>query len=460
MFVVNNPDSLADVNGKPDSSRAGTLLAGAAAFDITPRNSRFLWGYPHVERMSAGIHDPLLASAIHLWDGAEGVVFVSCDVLFVSKDLAARARSRIAALTGLAVSHIAISATHTHSGPKTANTLGQAADPVVPPADDAYLIQMEDGIVEAAVSAWRRRIPAEAGFAWGDGTGLGTNRHDPQGVSDLKIPVLMLRALEGGDPIALMVTACMHPTVLHEDSKLFSGDFPGLARQHLQRALGDIPVVYNSGAAGNQSPRHVTRGNTFEEAERLGEILSKAVLATLPEMDFKSCVPISCRSGMVDLPLRALPSVAQAEAELQAARTRWEKLRRDGGPHAEVRTAECDCFGAEKTVVLAKTVESGELEAALASILPAEIQVFSIGPRTYVTWPGEMFVEFGLAVSAARPETCVISLTNGYLGGYLVTREAVDRRFYEAGNALLASPAAGELLVGATRRLIEKIPQH
>ena len=163
---------------------------------------------------------------------------------------------------------------------------------------------------------------------------------------------------------------------------------------------------------------------------------------------------------MVDLPLRALPSVAQAEAELQAARTRWEKLRRDGGSHAEVRTAECDCFGAEKTVVLAKTVESGELEAALASILPAEIQVFSIGPRTYVTWPGEMFVEFGLAVSAARPETCVISLTNGYLGGYLVTREAVDRRFYEAGNALLASPAAGELLVGATRRLIEKIPQH
>jgi hypothetical protein len=42
------------------------------------------------------------------------------------------------------------------------------------------------------------------------------------------------------------------------------------------------------------------------------------------------------------------------------------------------------------------------------------------------------------------------------LQGYLVTAEAVLARHYEAMNALLASPQSGELLVRATRELLEK----
>ena len=38
------------------------LLAGAATADITPQDSQFLFGYPHVRRYSIGVHDPLLSS--------------------------------------------------------------------------------------------------------------------------------------------------------------------------------------------------------------------------------------------------------------------------------------------------------------------------------------------------------------------------------------------------------------
>ncbi len=38
-----------------------------------------------------------------------------------------------------------------------------------------------------------------------------------------------------GDPIACMLVVSMHPTVLREDSRVVSGDFPGLARQFLQQ---------------------------------------------------------------------------------------------------------------------------------------------------------------------------------------------------------------------------------
>ena len=40
--------------------------------DITPRNSTFLYGYPHVSRLSTGVHDPLLSSSLYLDDGGTG----------------------------------------------------------------------------------------------------------------------------------------------------------------------------------------------------------------------------------------------------------------------------------------------------------------------------------------------------------------------------------------------------
>ena len=53
----------------------GELRAGAAAADISPLGSQFLFGYPHVERYSTGIHDPLLSSALYLSDGQRKVMF-------------------------------------------------------------------------------------------------------------------------------------------------------------------------------------------------------------------------------------------------------------------------------------------------------------------------------------------------------------------------------------------------
>ena len=39
--------------------------AGAAQVDVTPDSPQFLYGYPHCERISTGVHDPLLASALY-----------------------------------------------------------------------------------------------------------------------------------------------------------------------------------------------------------------------------------------------------------------------------------------------------------------------------------------------------------------------------------------------------------
>jgi neutral ceramidase len=435
---------------------AATLIAGAATADVTPEDSQFLFGYPHVRRYSTGVHDRLLSSALFLCDGKTSLLWVANDVIYVSRQSAGRVRERIERETGVPAGNLMITATHTHSGPLTVDTLSNEGDAVVPKTDPRYVARLEDGIVRAAVAAFRNTRPAEIGFGTADGSCVGTNRHDPAGPSDPEVPVLAVRDRESGAFVAAMVVCSMHPTVLHEDLTLVSGDFPAMTRRFLQRhVLGkDCPVVYHTGPCGNQSPRHVTRANTFEEATRLGEKLGRSIGEAIATIEYSSDAPLDCVRAFVSLPARGFPTVVEARQRLDAAVERLETLRQSEADRREVRTAECDWFGAEETLALARAAEEGRLRAAVDTIMPAEIMLMRVGPRVFAGWPGECFVEFALKVKAQRPECCVISMANGELQGYLVTEEAMQKRWYEGMNSLFASPESGMVLVNVTLELL------
>ena len=130
-------------------------------------------------------------------------------------------------------------------------------------------------------------------------------------------------------------------------------------------------------------------------------------------------------------------------------------MRRAQATRQEIRTAECDWFGAEETVTLARAAEDGRLAAVQESVTPAEIQVIQAGPWTFVGWPGEIFVEYALALRAAAPDTYLITLANGDLQGYIVTPEAEDEGGYEASNAVFAAES-GAILLRETLSLIHQ----
>ena len=133
------------------------LKAGAATVKISPQESHFLFGYPFVERMSTGTHDDLLSSALYLTDGKNQVLFISNDVIYVSKASTARIRKSISEKTGIGASNILVAATHTHSAPVTVDLVISANDPIVPKVDKNYLRFMEDSTVKAACQAVRAR---------------------------------------------------------------------------------------------------------------------------------------------------------------------------------------------------------------------------------------------------------------------------------------------------------------
>ncbi len=434
------------------------LTAGAACREITPRNSQFLFGYPHVPRYSTGVHDPLYSSALYLFDGHTRLLFIANDIIFIPKYLAQSIRRQIEQATAIPAAHIMVTATHTHSGPKTVDCISNSEDPAVPPTDPDYLSFLEEQIVASALQAYHSAQPAEVGFVLADAHGVGTNRRDPAGPADYQVPVLMIRSAGHRVPLALMMVYSMHPTVLQQNSTLISGDFPGMAREYLHQTIPGLqhcPILYHTGPCGNLSPRHTIRDTTFEECQRLGHMLGRAVEKVLSRVEFSTEIPLNCLQDFTDMTRRTFSSVEAAKTGVQSAMQKLEQARQNHSPRAEIRTAECDLFGAQETLTLAKAAADNQLSKTYQSCSPTEIQVFSVGPWKYVGWPGEIFVEYALQIKSKASDTFVISLANGELQGYLVTNEAFREGGYEASNTLF-DPQSGDILVERTLELLKK----
>ena len=101
---------------KARPSANGELLIGAAEVDITPPAGHRMAGY-FDERLATGTHDPLKAKAIVIQQGPETIALVFCDLVGLSLNVTTNARAQAERKTGIPVSHIVISATHSHTGP-------------------------------------------------------------------------------------------------------------------------------------------------------------------------------------------------------------------------------------------------------------------------------------------------------------------------------------------------------
>ncbi|MCE5326946.1 MAG: neutral/alkaline non-lysosomal ceramidase N-terminal domain-containing protein [Planctomycetaceae bacterium] len=433
--------------------RRRLLKAGTGRCDITPREVMFLVGYPHVQRVSTGIADPLHATALCLDDGATAIISVSADVLYVSADLVGHCRRRIAARTGVRGENVLISATHTHSAPVTCEVLAWRDDPVVPPPDERYLALLADGIVSAACVAFEHSAPAELAITSAMIDGVGSNRLSPDGPRDPQAGLIVVRRLSDKQIVAVQMFYSMHPTVLHEDSTLVSADFPGYARAFIESRCGGR-VVYHTGPCGNLSPRYHVKAQTLAEAQRLGSRLGEqacSAIDALGDANFRSDITLAAASGTAQLPCRTFPAPGDAAAHLAAAREGYQRLVRDGAPRAAVRTAECSVFGAEELLTLAKAQADGTLAAVQQSHAQAAVQVFRIGEAYVAALPGECFVEYALEIKrGAGGHVFVTSLANGHLQGYITTPDAQG---YEADLSLF-EPSAGALLVETTLDLI------
>jgi hypothetical protein len=437
-----------------------SLRAATAVRGIIPQKPLFLVGFPHAPRTSEGVHDPLLASALCLRDDTTALLFIAVDILFVSANTVRFCRTALNQATGIPESNVLISATHTHSGPVTSTVLAWRDDPVVPPPDPEYLQQFHRAIIESGKSAFDAVEPARLAVTAATASGVGCNRLDPEGPFDPQVGLVAVQRQRDRRLTGLLLVYGMHPTVLHEDSRLVSADFPHFTRQRLNHVYPQLVTLYHLGPCGNLSPRYHVKAQTFAEAEKLGNRLGDLALnalAALREADFSDQPHLAVNQAFTELPAHTFLSVAEAQARLHMASERFEQLKRAGASHGPLRTAECVVFGCEEALTLATAQASGDLAKWQQRYRHAEVQVFRLGDLFIAAWPGEQFVEYGLELKQrAGVRAFVISLANGELQGYIVTPQAAAAGGYEAAFALF-KPQAGECLLQAALNLIKEL---
>src|SRR5215213_3285938 len=152
------------------------LKAGVAFVDITAPVPFRMHGYFY-ERLSTGTKDPLYARAIVLRQGKELAAFVFCDLVGIPFSETAPARTKASEATGIPVEHIAVTGTHTHTGPQFFMSLNDyfheqavAKHGNDPYDSSAYQAELIDKIADAVAKAKAALAPVElnVGFAHED----------------------------------------------------------------------------------------------------------------------------------------------------------------------------------------------------------------------------------------------------------------------------------------------------
>jgi hypothetical protein len=172
----------------------------------------------------------------------------------------------------------------------------------------------------------------------------------------------------------------------------------------------------------------------------MGIMLAGAVLEAWPNLTPVSHDTLQVKSQTV---LMSLPTISPPDVE-----NARQIVARHQDPKAK-QPAFLETVKAYKVL---------DVEARHGKPTEVEVQVIALGKElAWVSLPGEIFVELGLAIKQDSPfaHTIIAELANGSIG-YIPTRRAYVQGNYEVESARCAE-GSGELLVDTAIRLLKDL---
>ena len=431
--------------------------AGLAEIEITPPAGYRMDGY-FTERLNTGLKDPLKAKALVFQQGDTRTALVVCDLIGVPLSLTAEVRALAAARTGIPASHIAITATHTHTGPlfsgeraRVFSEQAAAKHGTDPLAAVKYPEMLRDRLVEVIVSANAGLSAAALEFVLASEDRVSFNRrfHMKDGTVRFNPGVLNPDIVRAAGPIDtdlpfLLITKDKQPVgsltvfALHLDTvggTEYSADYPAHLAHELRREFGESFVsMFGTGTCGDINHIDVI-GKRRTYARLIGQQLAVSALSARQRQPL-AAPSLAAASARLTLPLREV-----SDAQVAAARASIPKIGTGDLP-----------FLAQVEIV--STLDLSRRGPALE----AEVQVFRLhADLAIVLLPGEVFVDLGLAIKRASPfkHTLVVELANDN-PAYIPTAKAFEEGSYETVNSRIV-PGGGERLVTEAVRLLRTL---
>ena len=426
--------------GQEKTTAPHVFKAGAATSNITPPLGMEIVGNFAPRPIANHVHDELHVRCLVLDDGATKLAFAVADTISLGRDVWDEAKQKIEAATGIPVSNMMFSGTHTHSSVSAITNKDSSLN-----YRQFIISRIVDGVRRAVSNLEPARI------AWGTGKlpqhvfnrrwllKEGVTNPNPFGGQDRAVmnPSSLLRPrLAGpagptnpevyclsvqatdGRQIALMANYWLHYVggVNKEDlSADYFGDFCRRIEQAMEApcvallANGPCGDVNNNDYSG-KTP--TVKREPYEKIKLVANDLAQELLRVHKSLKHQDWVPLKAAVGELELAVRRpTPEMIQWAEDVLAKPKDAQETHRLEKPYAERTIAARD---------------------AKPDTIQAVTQAFSIGELGIAAIPFEVFTEIGLEIKSRSPfkDTFTIELANGS-NGYLPTPAQHDLGGYE-----------------------------
>jgi hypothetical protein len=363
------PDRWTDINGdaryNPADGDHYEDLNGNGRFDAV-----WIAGFQN-RRPAMGINDTLWARAMVIDDGKLRLALVALDAIGFMHDDVVDVRKRIRPETG--ITYTMVHSTHSHQTPDLLGLWGK--NYLKSGVDKSYLDYVKNQAAASVEEAANRLRRARLHFA--------QNLEDPgETVADTRLPEVydnglrLMQAIdaEDGKTLGVLISWANHPETVWNKNLLLSSDFPHYLRKFIEEGIatndsllyagtGGIALFVNGAIGGLMTTHPGTEVHdpismepflepSFAKAEAQGKHI--AVLALEALKNPGHCVEyagLSLSARTIMLPLQnPIFKLGSMLGVLNRGNTGWMKMR-------------------------------------------SEIALFSLGPATFMTFPGEVYPE-------------------------------------------------------------------
>lgn len=428
------------------------LKAAKGKVIITPSPGTPMAGNIRLDNKSRGVHDDLYCNVLILKDNNIKICLLGFDLIGLEFATCNEIKSGIEKSTDIASGNIVIWATHTHSGPDTGMRMYQGTGEEV----TAYLetmtlkvtsevirvneryeeVSLKAGSTSVADLSFNRRLVKKDGSVV-----MNFEEFIPDEIIGTTGPVdkelITLSVWDKDNRLfALLINFALHPAILVGYKWLISKDYINYLDEYISDHYGtQVITLFANGAEGNINHLNYLDQNqhrSFSEAKRVGRRLGKNVNKCVhcsTVLDGK----IRFVSEKVALPLREITQQEKEWADMV--------LERD-------KDLSEDMFDGIPDKTYARMIN--EMLVRSDKECETVLQGMAVNNFAFVTFPGEMYVEFGLRVKEYSPYTytMIIGLANSQTG-YIPAGEAFRQGGYEVRTAWSSQLVhdAGDILV-------------
>lgn len=381
--------------------------------------------------------------------------------------------------TGIPGENLVMTATHVHAGPQLnplfwdvvggkPKKISREYAQKLPSKIIKSIRQAKEKLQPARISvgstkqhtiSFNRRFLMEGGTVEMNPGRLNPDIVKPTGPIDPDLSVIYFESLNS-EPIATLVNFALHVAI--RTGSQITADFPGRLSSLLSEVKGnEMVTIFTSGTSGNINHINVSQPDLFnsrEQSVRIATILAGAVLELYPSLRKIEANSLSVRTETVELPV---PNI-RPDNENWAKKT----IKRFG--NQENPPSFSDVVEAWRMIDLIELDGGVRARHDLTSTVPltedgealkSEVQAITIGDEfALVGFPGDAFVELGLAIkeSSPFPFTVVNEQSGNGVLSYVPNREAFSEGSYEVNSARI-EPGGGELLVESVVKMLNKL---